>query len=424
MAMLFNVVAEAMSSLAKLPRKLLYGLRMNGNCTDEASLERGGLPIDMGAEGMRQRPSAGQQATFAGDDGGSPTTTSGTLTPGSGEPSTPIEGRDDAKAHLVDSFIQTTLRRLSTNFSSAASSQEALEAKILFDKSRGYDQFKKHEYEKAPMGFPRLSKYIATNDGYQVYRGFNSGHIRLLLKYEVEITELEKRLEKLDEGDIANPDMTYRLRNTRHEPHWDTERRELENDLEAKLMKYDEILLKHAQVQGLARPSPRNHRSVFNWIWTNKPLDKGFDDFIFFANDMVTTKKCGSNYFEEFIEENIHTWPVSKLKRYLTTDTERDMTSDLNVTYYSQKQLESFAGYLLIGTTVVTLLLPVFLLFLVPMSRILMCFTASVFVIALACLLFVVTKGNVYRVFIGTATYGAVLVVFLGNISAEAGGVN
>lgn len=183
------------------------------------------------------------------------------------------------------------------------------------------------------MGFPRLSKYIATNDGYQVYRGFNSGHIRLLLKYEVEITELEKRLEKLDEGDIANPDMTYRLRNTRHEPHWDTERRELENDLEAKLMKYgkhipvprmtqggnaepmtDEILLKHAQVQGLARPSPRNHRSVFNWIWTNKPLDKGFDDFIFFANDMVTTKTCGSNYFEEFIEENIHTWPVSKLK--------------------------------------------------------------------------------------------------------------
>lgn len=162
--MLFNVVAEAMSSLAKLPRKLLYGLRMNGNCTDEASLERGGLPIDMGAEGMRQRPSAGQQATFAGDDGGSHTTTSGTLTPGSGEPSTPIEGRDDAKgntlntatkmlwtmltgflAHLVDSFIQTTLRRLSTNFSSAASSQEALEAKILFDKSRGYDQFKKHE---------------------------------------------------------------------------------------------------------------------------------------------------------------------------------------------------------------------------------------------------------------------------------------
>ncbi|KAG4432374.1 hypothetical protein IFR05_012142 [Cadophora sp. M221] len=418
MAVLSVVVAEAMSSLAKLPMKLFYGLRMNGNCTDETSLEGGGLQIDMGTEGMRHRPAAGQQAAFSGDDGGSPTTTSGTLTPASGEPSTPIENRDDTK----DSFIQATLRRLSTNFSSTASSKEALDAKILFDKSRGYNQFKKHEYEKAPMGFPRLSKYIATNDEYQVYRGFNSSHIRLLLKYEVEITELEKRLDKLDEEDIANPDMRYRLRHTKHEPHWDTERRELENELETKLMKYDEILLKHAQVEGLARPSSRNHRSVFNWIWTNKPLDKGFDDFIFFANDMVTTKTCESNYFEEFIEENIHTWPVSKLKRYLTTKTERDMTSDVNVTYYSQTQLESIAGYLLIGTTVVTLLLPVFLLFLVRMSRILMCLTASVFVIALACLLFAVTNGNVYRVFVGTFTYGAVLVVFLGNISADAGG--
>ncbi|KAH7308753.1 hypothetical protein BKA65DRAFT_172882 [Rhexocercosporidium sp. MPI-PUGE-AT-0058] len=274
------------------------------------------------------------------------------------------------------------------------------------------------------MGFPRLAKYMSTNEEYQVFRGFASSHIRLLLRYEVEITELEKRLEQLDEEDIANPDMTYRLRNTIHGPKCDTKRKELEYELEVKLLKYDEILLKHAQAQGLARPSQRNHYSVFNWIWTNKPLDKGFDDFIFFAYDMVTTKTAGTNYFEEFIEDNIHTWPISKLKKYLTTDVEREMTSDVNVTYYSQKQLETFAGYLLIGTTVVTLLLPVFLLFLMRMSRVLMSLTASMFIVALASLLFVVTKGNVYSVFVGTATYGAVLVVFLGNISAGAGGVN
>tara|TARA_R110002060_G_scaffold34474_2_gene45334 strand:- start:82 stop:438 length:357 start_codon:yes stop_codon:yes gene_type:complete len=76
----------------------------------------------------------------------------------------------------------------------------------------------------------------------------------------------------------------------------------------------DEILLKHAQVQALPRPSTRNHRSVFNWIWTNKPLAKGYDDYIYFANDMVTTKVSRPNYFEEFIEEKVHTWPISMLK--------------------------------------------------------------------------------------------------------------
>ena len=76
----------------------------------------------------------------------------------------------------------------------------------------------------------------------------------------------------------------------------------------------DEILLKHAHVQALPRPSTRNHRSVFNWIWTNKPLAKGYDDCIYFANDMVTTKVSRPNYFEDFIEEKIHTWPIPMLK--------------------------------------------------------------------------------------------------------------
>ncbi|PVH80173.1 hypothetical protein DL98DRAFT_515661 [Cadophora sp. DSE1049] len=408
MAVLSVTVAGAMASLVSLPRKLLNGIRIKLDCTNDVSLEKG-LPIDMGAEGLRYRATAGQLASSCSEDGSSPTTTSGTLTPGSTETSIETQQSDDVK----NSFLQTTLRHLSTDFSSTASSQEAVEAKELLDKSRGYDHFKKNQYEKAPPGFPRLSKYISTDGNYEVWRGFRNGHVRHLLRYQAEITELEKALEQLDEDDDANPDMRYRLKHTRHKPHWDTKRRELEEEHRTKLMQFDEVMLKHAQVQALPRPSSRNHRSVFNWIWTNKPLAKGYDDFIFFANDMVTTKVCGPNYFEDFIKEHVHTWPISILEKYLTGDS--------NVVYYSQEQLETYAGHFLIGITIVSLLAPVFLLFLVPMARVLMCLTASIFIVAFAWLLLVVTKGDVYRVCVGTATYCAVLFVFLGNISVEAG---
>ncbi len=99
------------------------------------------------------------------------------------------------------------------------------------------------------------------------------------------------------------------------------------------------------------------------------------------------------------------------------------MTSDTNVIYYSQTQLSTLAGYLLIVAVVSSLLVHVNLLFLIPMSHGLMCVTTSVFLIMFTVLLYKATGGNVYRVFVGTATYGAILVTFLGNLSAGNGTV-
>ena len=168
---------------------------------------------------------------------------------------------DRGPTHLPDSFFKTTLRRLSTNFGSTASAEEVVNAKEVFDKSRGYNQFKKHECkkihrhkpppgielidtlppdEKAPPGFPRLSKYISSNENYEVWRGFRDGHVRHLLRYQAEITELEKALEQLDKDDDANPDMRYRLQHTKHKSHWDTKRRDLEEEHRVKLLEFGE----------------------------------------------------------------------------------------------------------------------------------------------------------------------------------------
>jgi hypothetical protein len=84
------------------------------------------------------------------------------------------------------------------------------------------------------------------------------------------------------------------------------------------------------------------------------------------------------------------------------------------------------------------LLVPVFLLFLLPMSRLLMALTSAGFILLSILILSIVTEGRVYEVFVGTATwvytissgvrmlilysYGAVLIMFLGNISQNSPG--
>ncbi len=79
-------------------------------------------------------------------------------------------------------------------------------------------------------------------------------------------------------------------------------------------MAVDDLVLKHSQMQALGRATKRNHRSVFNWIWTNKPLDDGYDDFIFYARDMLAMEGNRSNYFENLVQDKIHTWPFSMFK--------------------------------------------------------------------------------------------------------------
>ncbi|KAH8779613.1 hypothetical protein BGZ57DRAFT_889339 [Hyaloscypha finlandica] len=72
---------------------------------------------------------------------------------------------------------------------------------------------------------------------------------------------------------------------------------------------------------------------------------------------------------------------------------------------------------LMVSTIMGILLSPVYLLFLVPMSHLMMAITSTSFIILFAIIMTVVAEGRIYEVFVGTATYAAILIMFLGNIS-------
>jgi hypothetical protein len=94
--------------------------------------------------------------------------------------------------------------------------------------------------DEYPEGFPQLASLISIDDSLAMHRSFKNSHNRVLLHLEVEITELEKELYKLDKEDAADPDKIYRLKSTKHEEGWDAAQVVLIDKLRSKLKEYGE----------------------------------------------------------------------------------------------------------------------------------------------------------------------------------------
>jgi hypothetical protein len=87
----------------------------------------------------------------------------------------------------------------------------------------------------------------------------------------------------------------------------------------------------------------------------------------------------------------------------LRTEAEISKTSDPYTTHYSQERLTKWAKVLTVSIAVGILLLPIFLLFLLQMSRPEMAAVVLVFVLTFAGMMSVVAGGTVLEVFVGTA---------------------
>jgi hypothetical protein len=153
-----------------------------------------------------------------------------------------------------------------------------------------------------------------------------------------------------------------------------------------------DIVLKDAGLRALGKCPPRNAKAQFTWVWDEKPLAiaAGKSDFIFYPDDLVSLagQSQHDRPFENFVESFLDSYPLSWItvrvlfdmktwnesrtntpKRFLQHDTKtRRKTDDEFVHLYSVDKLKIAANILEVSVTVI-LLIPVFLLFLVPMSK-------------------------------------------------------
>ncbi|KAF8864672.1 hypothetical protein BDZ45DRAFT_737242 [Acephala macrosclerotiorum] len=311
-----------------------------------------------------------------------------------------------------------SFRRLSSTLGSSPSSASKAEVSRQFNENHGYNTFINERDLDYPKGFPQLADFVSSCDDFSIYRSFRRVHERLILHFMVEITDMEKKLDELDREDANNPKTIRRLAES-HDPEGNAStKKKLLKEMVEKVTEYDEMVFNHCRMRALGTPAPRNRLSYFNWMAFNRPLLPGSDDFIRHQDDFVNGVGDRSNYFQEVIKNHIYKHPGSLFKWLLKSSNEENKEG--SVTFYSESGMDLFRNVLSVSLVVTVLLAPVFLLFLVHMSRVQMVFTAAAFIVPFAVILNMAGAKDV-EVLVGTATYAALLIVFLGNIGGNSG---
>ena len=86
------------------------------------------------------------------------------------------------------------------------------------------------------------------------------------------------------------------------------------------------------------------------------------------------------------------------------------------VKYLSEDRIPVVAKLTIAILAVTVLFIPIALFLLVPMSKACLTITVFIFLVVFAFMMSLFAEVGVQEMFIGTATYGAVMVTFLGNM--------
>ncbi|KIN08807.1 hypothetical protein OIDMADRAFT_23563 [Oidiodendron maius Zn] len=188
----------------------------------------------------------------------------------------------------------------------------------------------------------------------------------------------------------------------------------------------DDILLKDSSLRALAPALARDHLSVFNWIYAEKPLDVGQYDFIYHRDDFVSLPNKPQEGFDDLIKAFLNRSPGSRIQQFFKQEpktphqhAQESQKQEQIVYLFSNDKISLFAQMIAICLVVAILLIPIFLLFLTEMSRKTTSVMVLVFVLAFAVSMSLM-GAKAESVFVGTCTYCAVLVTFLGNLQGAA----
>ena len=100
--------------------------------------------------------------------------------------------------------------------------------------------------EDFPMGFPRLSCFLDSDDAFMLYRRFGTVFSRLILNKQDEISRMEVILNGMDNSDERNGNTEYLkscvgdVYRENIPKNWRRSRPELMQDLENKVLEYGE----------------------------------------------------------------------------------------------------------------------------------------------------------------------------------------
>lgn len=227
--------------------------------------------------------------------------------------------------------------------------------------------------ENCPNGFPRLAAFQSSEANFSLYRSFSYLHSRLLLDLQDEITCLEKELDDVDWDDEGDNRLRSReIDVQKAEGEGDSRnRRQILAEIKAKLMEYDEILIKARELESFQRPSDRNYRSLRRYHHNTKPLMDAEMDSIRSKEDTVSLRN-GREWasFDGFVESMLQHFDSRflqwifrtnepPLQKYFRTPELRKKTTNKYINFYSSSRIDTLVGVLITVIIFVLLVLPV-----------------------------------------------------------------
>ncbi|KAE9375175.1 hypothetical protein N431DRAFT_436695 [Stipitochalara longipes BDJ] len=283
----------------------------------------------------------------------------------------------------------------------------------------------KRQLEKYPEGYPRISAYIDSDSDTPLFRRFGILHARSLLYKQVELTELEAQLDKLDKEDEGEPgadDNKWRLGHSISLAGGkeNEKRRDLMKKIDEKLEEYDKLVLREAAMRKLSRPSKRTYLNFMDFMYTEHPFSDSDERFVYHEHDFVSLEEHEENWLDEIMHRFMRHCRKGILRTIFVSPDDQAKTKDPHVHYYSANRLGAFIKVIIAVASTALLLIPIYIFLTCSMSVRLMAAITLLFALLFASAVSVFTSANRQEVFGATAAYCAVLVVFIGNIQQTA----
>ena len=286
--------------------------------------------------------------------------------------------------------------------------------------------------ESFPDGYPRLTAVMDSDSNTRVYRRFGLIRNRLLLHKQDQIFELSERLNDLDKVDeTLYPDRLF-CRRYDEELGDRSQRPQILQSLEQSLKEYDGLLLREHSISSIPRPSRKNHRAIFDWVYNNKPVVREEYQYLYDERDFVLLGHQQDQWFrscQEKIWNLSHNRlfkvsaciPTSSNSKHILKKFQKLLSSDLHTsdshsTYLSNKKAILIVQLFLAFTMTTLLMLPVVLLYVLDSSTGIKIAVTVIFVLMFSTLLLTMGNAKRHEAFAATAAYAAVLVVFLANL--------
>ena len=167
--------------------------------------------------------------------------------------------------------------------------------------------------ESFPDGYPRFAALMDSDINTRQYRRFGLIRNRILLHKQDQIAELSAMLSDVDKADeMSHPE---RLSCRRYDEKLGDESRRLQilQSLEKSLEEYDALLLREHAIALMPSPTKRSHRSLFNWVYNDKPVIHEEYQYLYEERDFLLLGNQQDQWLRSF-QERI--WNLSHMRLF------------------------------------------------------------------------------------------------------------